>query len=370
MKRLELLDYGRFLAALCVLAYHYLFNGIHNGKIDSISHIPGVADVAKYGYLGVEFFFMISGYVIFYSAQNKSAGNFLTSRAVRLFPAFWVAVLLTSSVAFFIGGELMSVSAPQVIANLTMFPTLLGYGFVDGVYWTLQYEWKFYFAVFALLAFGFQDKLSLAFMLWPVAMLLAKLTGLTGLPYMGGYFCYFAAGCLFALRGQNQTSASLASLLLSLYLCISFTLDKAGVLESTKGVYYNDALIAAIICSFFLIFQSMNSAWGSRIRLPGSRLAGAMTYPLYLVHAHIGYMLLSHFANEQNKLLIYALSLLAVLTLAFLIHVFVERKPAAFWHSLFARTLGAAGDKIQIHASALTDYTYRQLYRLAFGRPR
>ncbi len=100
MKRLELLDYGRFIAALCVLASHYLYNGILTGKINSIAPMPEVADIVKYGYLGVDFFFIISGYVIFFSAQNKSAGDFLTSRALRLFPAFWVAVLLTSTVAF------------------------------------------------------------------------------------------------------------------------------------------------------------------------------------------------------------------------------------------------------------------------------
>lgn len=370
MKRLELLDYGRFIAALCVLAYHYLFNGILNGKVASISHIPVVADMAKYGYLGVEFFFMISGYVIFFSANHKSAGDFLTSRALRLFPAFWVAVLLTSGVAFFIGGELMSVSTPQVIANLTMFPTLLGYNFVDGVYWTLQYEWKFYLAVFALLALGLQDKLSLAFILWPVAMLLAKITGLTALPYMGGYFCYFAAGCLFALRQQERGPASLASLLLCLYLCIAFTLEKANLLETTKGVYYADTLIAAVISSFFIFFVLMNSARGSSLRLPGSRLAGALTYPLYLIHAHIGYMLLTHFATEQNKLLVYTLCLALVLIAAYLIHVLAERKLAAFWHRFFSRTLGAAGDAIQKRASTVASHVYRQLYRFTSGRIR
>ena len=370
MKRLELLDHGRFLAALWVLASHYLYNGTQTGKIESISAIPGVGDFVKYGYLGVDFFFIISGYVIFFSAQNKSAGDFLTSRAVRLFPAFWVAVLLTSAMAFFIGGELMSVTAPQVIANLTMFPTLLGYSFVDGVYWTLQYEWKFYLAVFALLALGFHDKLALVFMLWPVAMLIAKIAGLSHLPYMGGYFCYFAAGCLFALRKQDRSLASLAPLLICFYLCISFSQEKVNLIEASKNVDYNNLLIAGLVTGFFLFFQLINSAWGSQIRLPGSRLAGALTYPLYLVHAHIGYMLINHFATEQNKLLVYTLCVILVILLAYLIHIFAERKPAAFWHRTFGRTLGAVGDKIQIYASAITASLYRKFHRLTFGRTR
>ncbi|MBB1075267.1 acyltransferase [Rhodoferax sp. 4810] len=88
MKRLELLDYGRFSATLAVMFFHYFFNGIQNGKISSFEHIPWVIDFAKYGYLGVEFFFMISGYVIFFSSKEKTAGEFGAARVLRLFPAF------------------------------------------------------------------------------------------------------------------------------------------------------------------------------------------------------------------------------------------------------------------------------------------
>ena len=59
MKRLDLLDYTRLFAALSVMCFHYLFNGIGNGKISSLTHIDGLIDVAKYGYLGVELFFMM-----------------------------------------------------------------------------------------------------------------------------------------------------------------------------------------------------------------------------------------------------------------------------------------------------------------------
>jgi peptidoglycan/LPS O-acetylase OafA/YrhL len=359
MKRLELLDYGRFIAALCVLGYHYLFNGINNGKVDSIEYIPAIIDAAKYGYLGVEFFFMISGYVIFFSANRKSAGDFLTSRAVRLFPAFWVAVLFTSAIAFFMGDSIMSVSVPQVITNLTMFPNLFGYGFVDGVYWTLQYEWKFYFAVFAALVLGMQERLRFIFMVWPVCMLLAKITGLTALPYMGDYFSYFAAGCLFAMLKEQKSVPAIASLLLCLYLCVSSTLERASLLEDIKGVDYSLAIIAAVIVSFFVLFAFINSATGSALKLPGSRLAGGLTYPVYLIHAHFGYMALNHFATDENKILVYFLCLVIVLIIAYLIHIVAEKKLATFWEDLFSRTLGAAGNIVQLRTSIIASNLYR-----------
>lgn len=107
MSRLQLLDYGRFAAAIAVMLFHYTFNGTVNGKITSLTHIPELISITKYGYLGVEFFFMISGYVIFYSAKHRNAAQFVVARATRLYPAYWTAVLFTSCMIFFFGGEQM-----------------------------------------------------------------------------------------------------------------------------------------------------------------------------------------------------------------------------------------------------------------------
>jgi peptidoglycan/LPS O-acetylase OafA/YrhL len=87
VKRLELLDYARLSAALCVLCFRYL-QRIRNGKVTSTERIPGTSEWAMYGYLGVPFLCMISGYVIFFSAQERIAAEFAVSRAVRLFPAY------------------------------------------------------------------------------------------------------------------------------------------------------------------------------------------------------------------------------------------------------------------------------------------
>ena len=68
--RVALLDYMRFFAAMIVVFFHYFFNGLLNGKITSIHELTYFADIAKYGYLGVDLFFIISGYVIFNSAVD------------------------------------------------------------------------------------------------------------------------------------------------------------------------------------------------------------------------------------------------------------------------------------------------------------
>jgi peptidoglycan/LPS O-acetylase OafA/YrhL len=353
MRRIELLDYGRLLAAGCVLFFHYFFNGIRNGKIGSIEHIAGVADVARYGYLGVEFFFMISGYVIFFSASSKTAAQFLVSRATRLYPAFWCAVILTSVAAFFWGGDRMSVSLAQVLANLTMTPRLFGYEYVDGVYWTLHFEWRFYLAVLFFLLLGLQRKLPLVLLAWPLAIGAAGLAGLQWLPYMNGQYAYFAAGAVFAIHASRPNRQSALALVLCLLLCVHYSTASGPSAANGGQTGLSPVVIGTIVLAQFLFFVFLDSRHGSGLRLPGSRLAGALSYPIYLIHAHIGYMAISHWANEQNKPAVYAVVGLAVVAVAYLMHLLVERGMAPVWRGLFEFLLGRP-------ASALSQGIFRQ----------
>ena len=340
MKRLELLDCGRFIAACGVVMFHYFFNGIANHKITSLHHIPEIIAFAKYGYLGVEFFFMISGYVIFFSAMNRSASEFAVSRAVRLYPAFWVAILFTTAVAHFWAPPSMAVRTTQVLANFTMVPNLLGYPYVDGVYWTLQLELGFYGVVLLCLLGGWQDRLKTFFLLWPGAMLLAHLAGLHHVPFLGDYYYYFAAGAIFAAQKEKPSLLGWGSLLLCFCFCLRFTFKKAAGIFSDQSVAYSPAVIGALISVYFLFFLALNTKSGSAVKIPGSRMMGGLTYPLYLVHAHFGYMFISRFGADENKWLIYPLAIAISLSVAYLIHQLVEKRYASQWHALFARTLG------------------------------
>jgi peptidoglycan/LPS O-acetylase OafA/YrhL len=71
------------------------------------------------------------------------------------------------------------------------------------------------------------------------------------------------------------------------------------------------------------------------IKLPRARQIGAITYPLYLLHQTIGYVILKHFANEQNKLLMIPATMLIMIAFAYLLHRIVEVKMRGFWRKLF-----------------------------------
>lgn len=339
---------------LMVMMFHYTFNGIVNGKITSIGQEAWVVDFTKYGYLGVELFFMISGYVIFFSAQTSSASKFAVSRAVRLFPAYWFAVLFTSFFAIGWGGDLMSVTLLMVLTNLTMLQSFFGVSDVDGAYWTLAYEIRFYAAVFVVLLVGGKKHLRKIFMCWPILFCIAIFLGQDYRTYAGGYYYYFCAGALFAVLKDKFDWRVVVSLLITFVLCITYSSGKATELTLAKGSAYSGAVIGILVSSFFFLFVLQNAKVIQKASIPRSKIFGSLTYPIYLVHAHFGYIFINQFANDANKFFVYPLVIIVVFALAYYINSFFEVRLAVFWRNIFNSTLGRLTDAAQKRLKSFT----------------
>src|SRR5579872_6376242 len=134
-------DLIRFFAAFSVLAFHlgYLNEGI--AKYEPI--LPATWQ----GWIGVEIFFVISGFVIANSANGSSPMSFLKGRALRLYPAAWCCATLTLTVRDGSWNELV----PKYLHSIALLPKG---PWIDDVYWTISVEISFYFLVFLLLYVG------------------------------------------------------------------------------------------------------------------------------------------------------------------------------------------------------------------------
>ncbi|WP_426504959.1 acyltransferase family protein [Serratia proteamaculans] len=353
MKRLEFLDYGRLFAALMVVFYHYTFNGINNGKVYSIDLITSLSEITKYGYLGVELFFMISGYVIFYSAKNRSAAKFATSRVTRLYPAYWFAILFTSFFAYFLGGDSMSVSVSQLLVNFTMLQSILGVENVDGVYWTLIFELKFYLLIFAMLLLGLNKYLEKIIVAWGIIIIASYFVGLENRVYLGGFYGFFVSGALFAMLRERFTILRLlviSSLYVISTLYIANRIETPGLISSPGHSAY---IITMVITVFYLFFFFQNSSLSEKFKLKGSKLAGALTYPVYLIHAHFGYMMLNKFATNDNKILAYIMIIVTVFLIASLMHFIIEKRLSPLWKGLFSATIEKPVAKVQVYVNTL-----------------
>ena len=121
-------------------------------------------------------------------------------------------------------------------------------------------------------------------------------------------------------------------------ICCPVSLENAAKAEIIRSVEYPPAVIITLYRSFPRFIAADYSRPG-KLSLPGSAFAGAITYPLYLVHAHIGYMLIDKFASEENKIGVYALVIGFVMLLAWLIHQLVEKRMAETWKAFFRYTI-------------------------------
>lgn len=95
-ERIAFLDFFRFIAILSVILYHYFSRWIP--PLNDISLYP-YGDKYNYfhfGYLGVHFFLIISGFVISFTLTKcSSLGIFLKRRFIRLFPTMVIISIIT-----------------------------------------------------------------------------------------------------------------------------------------------------------------------------------------------------------------------------------------------------------------------------------
>ena len=327
------LDIVRSVAALYVMLYHYgcwiwAGNALPGETLGAKDHWMG--PFSWPGWVGVEIFFVLSGFVIAYSAQNNTASGFAKSRIIRLYPTAWICTLITLvTVGLFEGSKYWLSSIRPLLHTIVIAPWTTNW--IDGSFWTLAVELSFYFIIFLLLAFRLYERLGIVMMtLGASTSILALyrcgiLAGLYGghldarimdFAQNQRYFfllvdhgMFFALGSLIWLCLLQRVSLSrvigvvvctvgcLAEIYLHSRLFVSDA-EQRG-LSAIEGGRCHPLLpmtiwalaILAIICSvsFNARVMALVGARGARV----VRFLGLMTYPLYLVHQRAGFEIIS-----------------------------------------------------------------------------
>ncbi len=337
--RLYVLDGLRLIAALYVVAYHYTAYDAHapNPWGRSVHEVfPLFSRFSSYGFLGVELFFLISGFVICMTAWGRTPKEFLISRVTRLFPAYWFAILATTAFALAFGGSWLRYgrSFAQVTTNLTMMQDPLNVMDADGVYWTLWIELTFYLLFLFVVQRGLSYKRVVSFAgIWLVAGVIGTGSGSTVVAAltMPGQAPYFAAGLAMYLiyrYGPDLITLGLTGLcwLLSLH---QLTVELPGV-SGNVSHHLRFGFAAAFVTGCYLVLLAAATHRLDWVRWRGLTTAGALTYPLYLLHEHIGWGLILHLHDKVPAWLLVLGLATGFLYLAWLVHRFVERPVARF----------------------------------------
>ncbi len=143
--KLESIEAGRGLAAIAVVLYHA------SRHVNAAYGAPLLASTFQFGHAGVDFFFVISGFIILFVhygdvGQPARLNHYLERRFTRVLPTYWVALGLTVLLSL-AGGHAL----PRFVdAVWSVFLLPSHREPILGIAWTLQYEIAFY-AVFAVL---------------------------------------------------------------------------------------------------------------------------------------------------------------------------------------------------------------------------
>lgn len=351
------IDLLRFLAALAVVLFHYAFRGY--AAHSSSMPYPLLDAVARYGCYGVQLFFLISGFVILMSASSGSLKHFVVSRIVRLYPAFWVCCTLTFVVLLLFGKGRPTVI--QYLANMTMlsgFPIVQKFipvSHMDGAYWSLVVEMRFYALVAVVLLLRQIRRAEYFLAGWFVAVALFELTGMEHLRevLIVDYASYFIAGAmLYRVWSHGMSWLRMGVVLGCWVLSLYESWIDVAKLEVNNHTAMDRGIVLSIVTACFVLMflvATRRTGWFGRRNW---MVLGALTYPLYLVHQAIGYVVFNHLYPAVDPHLLLWGTAAMMIAIARVINVCVEQRVAGpfkarlnrWWdgaHALFAPVAAA-----------------------------
>lgn len=286
--RINFLDGFRGLAILLVILYH------------AYSRWPSVVPyknkfasmlLFQQGILGVQLFFLISGFVILMSLEkNDTFSTFLYKRWLRLFPAMLIASSIIFLTATYLPERPIGIpSSKDVLPGLLFIQPIwmeqitgINFGLLEGSFWSLFVEVKFYL-VFGLLYFSLGTKkatiaLATLYLIWffltasklnfyPTTKILDVLN-LFDIHHFG----WFACGAFSYLFYTTKTRSYL------LYAILIGGISTLIYHKDLTSMIFMIVLLTIFIGAIY--FEKVKAVFANHFFL----FFGFISYPLYLIH--------------------------------------------------------------------------------------
>lgn len=298
------LDGVRAIAIWMVLLLHVLY-AFPNAP-GALAFIPApLLLVLSHGWLGVDLFFMLSGFLItgiLLGSKHRSHyfRNFYVRRILRIMPLYFATVLVWSILYRGYGQYFLLSSVFG--ANLSwLLHIRQPHG--PGILWSLAIEEHFYLLwplmVFLLNKRNLAIVTGVIFLLTPAIRAIAAAHGVSPeLIYMLSWFRFdgLAAGALMAIWARSYLAGQRSSIWISSLLMVAFVL--LTVIGAPFGLMGTKTITSVALrytqaylffgAFFVLIVAFRGSKWTAPLRWRFMQVSGALSYCLYLVHLSVG----------------------------------------------------------------------------------
>lgn len=351
------IDLVRFFAATVVAFFHITYsvwaNPSSGGKIFAFEgyEFPILGNKFSFGWIGVEIFFVISGFVIANTSVGSTPWRYFRSRFLRLYPAVWTCASISLIFVLLAGGYEQVSSLERYIRSISLFPL---HPWIDPAYWTLPVEIAFYGLVFCLILLGKSDKLV------PFSILLLTLSGTYQLIILMKNFGYidfiprfplqvsrllmldfgsfFAVGMLIWLRNKYQKSRHVSVLIF--IACVICAVEIYNHVSATsRSLTHEENLLKQFSICFgvwgICVLVILNSDWLNNFGFfqnkhtqKFTRRLGLMTFPIYLLHFVVGVSLVRIFQSDLglSRFIALGLSICFIFVASYLICTVIEPK--------------------------------------------
>lgn len=311
-QRLEVVDSLRGIAVLLVCISHFMIanNGIPKQSWGSKVYIGG--------WVGVDVFFVISGFIIPYALHRAcftlaDYPRFVVRRMIRLDPPYLVAIILTivagtlASKSAFFQGVPFQFTVPQVLAHFAFLNAFLNFDWLNPAFWTLAIEFQYYLLIGLLHPLISHRSMAMRSILVPALGCLAL--AFPDQRYVFHWMFLFMVG-MIAFQWRAGLLSPLALVGSSFF--------------STAGIAFTHGLAVACVClatSVMIMFGRLRS----RVLL----FFGTISYSLYLLHGPIGLRVVNllgrNVSTTSGGLLVIVCGMTASTICAFILYKFVER---------------------------------------------
>ena len=312
--------------------------------------------MTRLGFLGVPAFFIISGYMIFESSRKRSAEEFFVFRFSRLFPAYLFSIAMTLSVSAY-GFRLKSNYLTTLVATLTLSQSPLHLISLQGSYWTLWVEIRFYllfliFGIYLSRKRSYDRRVLIFSALWLFASILyypnyvnhstIPETNLISL-VMPNFASFFLLGCFSAMaREKDKRVAVSPFLFMSLVLSFlqienwikSWDLHWKEDLYLGLSIFFLIAIMVLVRLDISVSKEKVQNLFG---------LIGKSSYCFYLLQEGFSMPLISFAVNRLGWHLgeSFFAALLITISISIIFVYFVEDPISRRLRIVFSRSLSS-----------------------------